>query len=162
MIKTSITVKKCIHHSIFSFAYKFRKHMLMRMKTKDAHPMTVCSSTILRVQAPLRALWAVVASLEKTWMTPSWIHWGRSLRSWQTSAWEKTLNHFQTLIPLGHLRALSRSALRREQSPLVVDTHPSPHVSAPPPSSLRTPTPRDLGYSTLRRFLILWAMVMSP
>lgn len=54
---------------------------------------------------------------------------------------------------------LDRSALCREQSPLVVDTHTPPHISAPPPSFLRVTTPRDLGYSIL--FLILWAMVMS-
>lgn len=76
-------------------------------------------------------------------MTAFWTHWGLNLRSWQISAWEKKLN----LIPLGHLRALNRFALSREQSPSLVDTHPSPHISVLPQSFLRIPTPQDLVYN---------------
>lgn len=49
MIKTSIIVKYVSIISFFSFLYKSRKHMLMQMKMKDVHPMTVCSFMILKV-----------------------------------------------------------------------------------------------------------------
>lgn len=132
----------------------------MLMKTKGARPMTVCSYMILKVWVPPLALWAVVASLEKTLMTVSWIHWGLNLRSWQISAWGKMSNHIQILISLG-LRALNRFTLSRDQSPLLADAHPPPHAMARLRSFLRVPTPLGLVFSILCPFLTPWAMVMS-
>lgn len=49
IIKTSIIVKYVSIISFFSFLCSSRKHMLMQMKMKDAHPMTVCSYMTLKV-----------------------------------------------------------------------------------------------------------------
>lgn len=132
----------------------------MPMKTKDARPMTVCSYMILKGWVPPLALWAAVASLEKTLMTVSWIHWGLNLRSWPISAWGKMSNHIQISISLG-LSALNPFTLSREQSPWLAATHPSPHTMAPPRSFLRVPTPLGLAFSTLCLFPTPWATVTS-
>lgn len=134
--------------------------MLMPMKTKGARPMTVCSYMILKGWVPPLALWDVVASLEKTLMTVSWMHWGLNSRSWQISAWGKMSSHIQILTSLG-LRALNRFTLRREQSPLLPDTPQCPHAMAQLQSFLRAPTPLGLVFSTPCLFLTLLAMVMS-